>query len=171
MTPIIVQFSPSEMHFKIYFQKTSKKMRKSRILASQTPPKTLPKSAALLAAPGVSKTIAFFLRKPCSDMLRGGPGLSPGRSKSFHVGAMLASFFVLGRFFSLLGVSLPDFVALAVFFGSSWPFFWCLGSLWGRFWTILEGSGEGFGCSKAYFSTFFGICLSKLVFVQNIEKT
>ena len=36
-------FSPSETRFKNDFEKTSKKMRKSRILASQNPPKTLPK--------------------------------------------------------------------------------------------------------------------------------
>ena len=37
-------FVPSKMPSKFCFEKTSKKMRKSRILASQTPPKTLPKS-------------------------------------------------------------------------------------------------------------------------------
>ena len=37
-------FSPSGTRFKNDFEKTSKKVRKSRILSSQTPPKTLPKS-------------------------------------------------------------------------------------------------------------------------------
>ena len=37
-------FSPSEPRLKNDIEKTSKKVRKSRILASQTPPKTLPKS-------------------------------------------------------------------------------------------------------------------------------
>ena len=36
-------FSPSERRFKIYFEKTSKNERKSKILLSQNPPKTLPK--------------------------------------------------------------------------------------------------------------------------------
>ena len=38
-------FSPSEARLKNDIEKTSKKVRKSRILASQTPPKTLPKSS------------------------------------------------------------------------------------------------------------------------------
>ena len=37
-------FSPSEPRLKNDIEKTSKKVRKSRILASQTPPKTKPKS-------------------------------------------------------------------------------------------------------------------------------
>jgi len=37
-------FAPSEPHSKNDIEKTSKKVRKLRILASQTPPKTLPKS-------------------------------------------------------------------------------------------------------------------------------
>ena len=37
-------FSPSETRFKNHVEKTSKKMRKSKILTSPNPPKTLPKS-------------------------------------------------------------------------------------------------------------------------------
>ena len=37
------KFSPSKAFLKIYIEKTSKKVRKSRILASQNPPKTHPK--------------------------------------------------------------------------------------------------------------------------------
>ena len=48
------------------------------------------KSAALLAAPGVSNTIAFFLRKPCSEMLRGGHRRPKTLSEIFQVGSMLA---------------------------------------------------------------------------------
>ena len=38
-------FCPSETRFKNDFEKTPKKVRKSMILASQTPPKTYPKSS------------------------------------------------------------------------------------------------------------------------------
>ena len=37
-------FGPSKKNFKICFEKSSKKMRKSKVLASQNPPKTPPKS-------------------------------------------------------------------------------------------------------------------------------
>ena len=37
-------FGPSKTNFKICFEKSSTKVRKSRILASQNPSKTLPKS-------------------------------------------------------------------------------------------------------------------------------
>ena len=53
-------FSPSGARLKNDNEKTPKKTRKSRILASQNPPKIRPKSAALLAAPGVLNPTAFF---------------------------------------------------------------------------------------------------------------
>ena len=49
-------FSPSETRFKNDFEKPSRKMRKSRILASQNPPQTLPKSPPNRR----SKKTAFF---------------------------------------------------------------------------------------------------------------
>ena len=49
-------FSPSETRFKNDFEKTSKKLRKSRILASQNGPQTLPKSSPNRR----SKKTAFF---------------------------------------------------------------------------------------------------------------
>ena len=49
-------FSPSGTRFKNDFEKTSKKVRKSKILASQNPPQTLPKSPPNRR----SKKTAFF---------------------------------------------------------------------------------------------------------------
>ena len=42
--PLVLIFCSSETLFKIYIEKMTKKMRKSRILASQNLPKTFPKS-------------------------------------------------------------------------------------------------------------------------------
>ena len=50
-------FSPSEIHFEKCFEKSSKKMRKSRFLGSQNLPKTLPKSNKNRG----SKKLPFFL--------------------------------------------------------------------------------------------------------------
>ena len=41
--PLVLIFCSSETLFKIYIEKITKQMRKSRILASQNPPKTFPK--------------------------------------------------------------------------------------------------------------------------------
>ena len=112
------------------------------------PPKTIPKpfqnevrtmkkSAALLAAPGVLNTIAFFA---CINILhflsRGGLHGVIDRVFGLHVGAMLASL-------SLLGASWAYFSRLAARVGAV-----------GRFSCVLECSGHDFGTSWAVFSWF-----------------
>ena len=57
-------FSPSKARLKNDIEKTSKKMRKSRILASQTPPQTLPKSFQNRGSKKHAIFHRFLLEKP-----------------------------------------------------------------------------------------------------------
>ena len=118
----------------------------------QNPSKILPKSAALLAAPGVLNPTALYA---CINILhflsRGDHGKEPaGQNLSCwgHVGtffALGALFFALGRF---LGASLTFFAHLGRFF-----------RVWGCSWLVFSSPRERWGSifevKALTFSMFF----------------
>ena len=126
-----------------------------RILASQTPPKTLPKSAALLAVPRRVRPICFNIQDLIDlSTYRGGPGtLNPQFSHLVgdHVGAMLALFCALGRSQALLGRFLGTLAASCRVCCRSWLVFVRLGPLWARSWRVLEAP-------EPYFLQFLRNC-------------
>ena len=103
-------------------KKHRKKVRKSRVLASQTPPKTRPKSAAPLSVPRRVGPICFNVQDLIDlSTYRGAGKANPPNFRDF-LGSMLA-------LFSLLGASLPHFAPLAAFVVAL-----------GRFWCVPSGA-------------------------------
>ena len=143
-------------------RKITENFEKSRILASQTLPQTLPKSAAPpLRCLGVSEQLdgnyccKYYAVYRVGVRRLGGPSLLNFRRS---MGAMLAPFFDLGCFLSAFCVS-------CCVCCRPWPVFERLEALRRRFrslragfWRVSRGRGVVFGAPGVHFSALLQAC-------------